>query len=270
MINVTNISYRYPDRTEALFNINLSVSAGEKLVIAGPNGAGKSTLFLILNGILKPLSGSYLFNGKSVTYSKNELLQLRKSIGIVFQEPDSQIFSASVYEEVSFGPLNLDLPHQQVRERVNNALAALDIEKLKDRPAHLLSYGQKKRVTIASILAMDPQIIIFDEPTSGLDPAHASEIISLLDSLHEQGKTIIISTHDMNLAYRWAQRIVVLHDGKVLGDGTPEVIFNNEKLLAESRLELPMILQIYKSLPHSHKPAPVTINQLIEHINNSR
>jgi cobalt/nickel transport system ATP-binding protein len=267
MIELKNISYCYPDRTEALVNINFSLNEGEKLVIAGANGAGKSTLFLILNGILKPRLGEYFFEGKKVEYSKTGLLQLRKNVGIVFQEPDSQIFSASVYEEVSFGPLNLDLPHNLVRTRVEIALAALDIEKLRDRPAHLLSYGQKKRVTIASVLAMDPKIIIFDEPTSGLDPAHAVEIISLLDHLHKQGKTIIISTHDMNLAYQWASRIVILNDGKVSGEGSSSEIFNNDVLINESRLELPMILQVYKALKYTGMPNPATIAELVEQIN---
>jgi cobalt/nickel transport system ATP-binding protein len=267
MIDLNNISYCYPDRTQALVNINFSVCEGEKLVIAGPNGAGKSTLFLILNGILKPSSGEYLFEGKRVGWSKNELLQLRKTIGIVFQEPDSQIFSASVYDEVSFGPLNLDLPHSLVRERVDQALLALDIEKLKDRPAHLLSYGQKKRVTIASVLAMDPKIIIFDEPTSGLDPAHAAEIVSLLSVLHQQSKTIIISTHDMNLAYQWASRIVVMNDGRVQGEGSSSEIFHNTVLINESRLELPMILQVYKALKNNNMSAPANIAELVEQIN---
>jgi cobalt/nickel transport system ATP-binding protein len=266
MIQLQNISFRYPDRTEALSNITLRVREGEKLVIAGANGAGKSTLFLILNGILKPMSGHYVFDGKQVKYSKADLLQLRKNVGIVFQEPDSQIFSASVIDEVSFGPLNLGLPHHQVREQVDMALTALDIAHLQNRPAHLLSYGQKKRVTMASVLSMNPRILIFDEPTSGLDPVHAAEIVALLHRLHQQGKTIIISTHDMNLAYQWASRIVVLNQGQVLGDGSPADIFSNPSLIGESGLELPMILQVYKALGKSHWPAPATIDELVAHI----
>lgn len=263
MIQLQNISYRYPDGTGALSNITLRVREGEKLVIAGANGAGKSTLFLIINGILKPMSGHYVFDGKQVNYSKADLLQLRKHVGVVFQEPDSQIFSASVMDEVSFGPLNLGLPHHQVREQVDMALTALDIAHLKNRPAHLLSYGQKKRVTMASVLSMNPRILIFDEPTSGLDPVHAAEIVALLHRLHQQGKTIIISTHDMNLAYQWASRIVVLNQGQVFGDGSPADIFSNPSLVGESGLELPMILQVYKALGKSHWPAPATIDELV-------
>ena len=267
IIDLKNISYQYPDKTEAVSDICFSVKEGEKLVIAGPNGAGKSTLFLLLNGILKPKKGNYYFDNKEISYCKKELLKLRQQVGIVFQEPDSQIFSASVYEELSYGPLNLDLPRAEVRKRVDEALKALDIENLKDRPAHLLSYGQKKRVCIASILAMNPKIIIFDEPTSGLDPAHAAEIIVLLNKLHAEGKTIILSTHDMNLAYQWASRIVVLGEGRILGSGTVNEIFDNEALIEESRLELPMLLQLFKQLKNCGTTNPASINELAHLIN---
>jgi cobalt/nickel transport system ATP-binding protein len=265
MIELKNISYHYPDCTSAIADICFSVTEGEKLVVAGENGAGKSTLFLLLNGILKPRKGEYFFDGKRIGYSKRELLTLHQQVGIVFQEPDSQLFSASVYEEVAFGLLNLELPHDEVRRQVNSTLAALDIENLKDRPPHLLSYGQKKRVAIASVLAMNPRIIIFDEPTAGLDPAHAAEIIVLLEKLHKAGKTIIISTHDMNFAYQWANRMVVLHKGCVIGEGTPNEVFANEELLKQSQLELPFILQVFKALNIDAKN-PKTMAELIKYI----
>jgi cobalt/nickel transport system ATP-binding protein len=266
MIELKNISYHYPDCTSAIADICFSVTEGEKLVVAGENGAGKSTLFLLLNGILKPRKGEYFFDGKRIGYSKRELLTLHQQVGIVFQEPDSQLFSASVYEEVAFGLLNLELPHDEVRRQVNSTLAALDIENLKDRPPHLLSYGQKKRVAIASVLAMNPRIIIFDEPTAGLDPAHAAEIIVLLEKLHTAGKTIIISTHDMNFAYQWAGRMVVLHDGCVVGQGTPNEVFANEELLKQSQMELPFILQVFKAMNTDAKN-PKTMAELIKYIN---
>lgn len=267
MIELKHISYQYPDSTAAITDICFSVTEGEKLVVVGENGAGKSTLFLLLNGILKPRNGQYFFDGNPVGYNKSEMLKLRKNVGIVFQEPNSQIFSASVYEEVAFGPLNMELPHDEVRKRVDATLEALDIENLKDRPAHLLSYGQKKRVTIASVLVMNPRIIIFDEPTSGLDPAHAAEIIALLEKLHKTGKTIIISTHDMNFAYQWASRMVVLQDGCVIGQGTPTEIFTNDQLIKQSRLELPFILQVYNALGDTDARNPATIDELVKYIN---
>lgn len=266
MIELKNISYHYPDSTAAIADICFSVTEGEKLVVAGANGAGKSTLFLLLNGILRPRKGEYFFDAKKIGYSKRELLALREQVGIVFQEPDSQLFSTSVYEEVAFGPLNMELPHDEVRRRVDSTLAALDIESLKDRPPHLLSYGQKKRVAIASVLAMDPRVIIFDEPTAGLDSAHAAEIIVLLEKLHTAGKTIIISTHDMNFAYQWASRMVVMQDGCVVGHGTPNEVFANEELLKQSQLELPFILQVFKAMNTDAKN-PETMAELIKYIN---
>ena len=265
MIELKNISYQYPDSTSAIADICFSVSEGEKLVVAGENGAGKSTLFLLLNGILKPRKGEYFFDGKKIGYSKRELLTLRQQVGIVFQEPDNQLFSPSVYEEVAFAPLNMELPRDEMRRQVDNALAALDIVNLKDRPPHLLSYGQKKRVTIASVLAMNPRIIIFDEPTAGLDSAHATEIIVLLEKLHKAGKTIIISTHDMNFAYQWASRMVVMQDGCVIGEGTPTEIFENAGLVKQSRLELPFILQVFKAMNIDAKN-PETMAELIQYI----
>lgn len=266
MIELKNISYHYPDSTAAIADICFSVSEGEKLVVAGANGAGKSTLFLLLNGILKPRKGEYFFDGEKIGYSKRELLALRQQVGIVFQEPDNQLFSASVYEEVAFGPLNMELTRDEVRRRVDSTLAALDIESLKDRPPHLLSYGQKKRIAIASVLAMDPRIIIFDEPTAGLDPAHAAEIIALLEKLHKAGKTIIISTHDMNFAYQWASRMVVMQHGNVIGQGTPTEVFANKELLKQSKLELPFILQVFKAMNTDAK-SPETMAELIKYMN---
>ena len=270
MIELKDISYKYQDGTEALRAINLSIKEGEKMVVAGANGAGKSTLFMILNGILRPSSGSYLFDGKEIKYTKKELYNLHKTIGVVFQEPDSQIFSASVYEEVAFGPLNLQLPESEVKARVDEALKTVDIENLKDRPAHLLSYGQKKRVTIASVLSMNPKVIIFDEPTAGLDPVHASEIIALLDKLHQSGKTIIISTHDMNLAYQWADRIILLNNGKIVGDDTSAKVFDNQEVLHRCGLELPLILQIFNGFKEADMTPPKDINQLLNLIKSAQ
>ncbi len=270
MVELQDINYHYQDGTEALKSINLSIREGEKMVVAGSNGAGKSTLFMILNGILRPSSGSYLFDGKEIKYTKKELYNLHKTIGVVFQEPDSQILSASVYEEVAFGPLNLQLSDNEVKTRVGEALETVDIENLRERPAHLLSYGQKKRVTIASVLSMNPKVIIFDEPTAGLDPAHASEIIVLLDKLHQAGKTIIISTHDMNLAYQWANRVVLLNEGRIVGDDLSAKIFDNQEVLHKCGLELPLILQIFNGFKEANMAPPKNINQLLNLIKSTQ
>ena len=170
ILELNNISFKYPDNTLAINNLSLRIKNNNKIAVLGENGSGKSTLFLILNGILKPFRGDFIFENKKLTYSKKELLELRKKVGIVFQDPDSQIFSASVFEEISFGPMNLGLPKNEIKSKVENAMKVLNITHLRDKPTHLLSYGEKKRVTIADILAMEPEIFIFDEPTSSLDP----------------------------------------------------------------------------------------------------
>lgn len=248
ILKAENVCYYYSDGTFALQSINVNIEKGKKTVFLGSNGAGKSTLFLHMNGILKPSKGKIFFNNKEIDYSRKGLTDLRKNVGIVFQDPDSQLFSASVLQEVSFGPMNLGLSKEQVEERVHKALEATGITELKDKPTHFLSYGQKKRVTIADIVAMEPEVIIFDEPTEFLDPKHKAQIISLLEEINKKGKTVILSTHDVDMAYTWADHVIVMKHGQVLKEGTPEEIFSDKQVLIEADLVSPWILEIYNLL----------------------
>jgi cobalt/nickel transport system ATP-binding protein len=248
VLELVNVSYKYPDGTLALNNVTLIIEKGKKIAVLGGNGAGKSTMFLVLNGVYKPVSGKILFKNNEVRYKQNELRELRKNVGIVFQDPDSQIFSASVYEEISFGPMNLELPADEIKKRVEEAMNHLNISKLKDKPTHLLSYGEKKRVSIADIMVMEPEVIIFDEPTSCLDPKQTIQIMDLFNDMNRKGKTVILSTHDVETAYSWADYIIVMKDGKVLQTGTPVEIFSDNDLLDKSSLEKPLILDIYEKL----------------------
>lgn len=248
ILETKNLSYEYPDGTKALTNINLKIESGKKVVFLGVNGSGKSTLFLNFNGILKPNSGSVFYKGNEITYSKKALSELRQNVGIVFQDPDKQLFSANVYQEVSFGAMNLKLKEAEVRKRVDNALHNTSMYKYKEKPVHFLSYGQKKRVSIADILVMNPEIIIFDEPTSSLDPKHSKQMVSLFNELNEKGITIILSTHDVELAYSFADHIIVMKDGKIEGEGTPYEIFSNTKLLECCYLEKPLILEVFEMI----------------------
>ncbi|KXS47841.1 MAG: cobalt/nickel transport system ATP-binding protein, partial [Halanaerobium sp. T82-1] len=209
VLEVENLVFNYPDGTNALDGLSLSIEKGKKIAILGANGAGKSTLFLHLNGILKPKQGNIKFRGKKISYKKKELQNLRKNIGIVFQDPDMQLFSSSVFQEISFGPLNLGLSEIQTRERVDEAMQIMEITDIKDKPTHLLSYGQKKRISIADILAMKPELIIFDEPTVWLDPKHSKEILGFINQINKKGTTVILSTHDVDLAYQWADYIYI-------------------------------------------------------------
>lgn len=248
IIELKDVSYKYPDGTLALNNLSLKIEKGEKIAILGENGAGKSTMFLILNGVYKALSGKILFKNKEISYNPNDLLKLRKNIGIVFQDPETQIFSASVYEEISFGLMNLGIHKEEIKKRIDKILNLLDINHLKNKPTHLLSYGEKKRISIADILVMEPEIILFDEPTSCLDPKKTNEFIYILNEISKTGKTVLLSTHDVEFAYSFADYIVVMKNGEILKSGNPLEIFQDIELLKISNLEKPLILQIYEKL----------------------
>ena len=184
ILEACDLTYNYPNGTEALKGLNVRIPRGKKLALLGANGAGKSTLFLHFNGILQPKSGKILYNGTEVRYDRKSLLDLRKNVGIVFQDPDSQLFSASVYQEISFGPLNMGWPEKIVMERVEKAMISTGVSELRDKPTHMLSYGQKKRVTIADILVMEPQVLICDEPTAWLDPKYTKIMMQLFNQIN--------------------------------------------------------------------------------------
>lgn len=248
ILEAIDVSFEYSDGTKALDGVNMSIEKGKKIAVLGPNGAGKTTLFLHFNGILKPKSGKILYKGEEINYSHSELVKLRKNVGIVFQNSDIQLFSASVYQEISFGPMNLGYPENIVKEKVENAMKETSISHLKDKPTHFLSYGQKKSVSIADIIVMEPEVIILDEPTVYLDPKHVQEVMGLFDKLVDEGKTLILSTHDVDFAYSWADYIYIMKNGKVVAKGEPTVVFANAKELDWSDLRKPMLLEIYEIL----------------------
>lgn len=248
VLETQGVTFAYPDGTVALRDLTLAIPKGRRAALLGANGSGKSTLFLTLNGILKPAAGQVLLGGEPVRYDRQGLNDLRRRVGLVFQDPDSQLFAASVRQDISFGPLNLDLPEATVRERVETAIRDTQIEELADRPTHLLSYGQKKRVAIAGVLAMEPDVIIADEPTAGLDPEMTARLLDLLNRLHESGRTVVISTHDVELALAWADYAFVLCRGELLGMGVPEAVFGEARLLREARLVSPIVLDAFTRL----------------------
>ncbi|MFA7403287.1 MAG: ABC transporter ATP-binding protein [Pelobacteraceae bacterium] len=219
LLKLENISYRYPDGTAALDNCTLSIRRGKRTVVLGANGAGKTTMFLHLNGILRPSAGQLYWEETPLDYSRRGMRDLRSRVGLVFQNPDSQLFSASVREDVSFGPMNLGLEERIVRDRVADALRAVKMTECADKPVHNLSYGQKKRVCIAGVLAMQPDLVVLDEPMAGLDAAMQKELAAVLDHLHTIGITVIIATHDLDFAYGWADEAIVLRNGRLLAHG---------------------------------------------------
>lgn len=246
IIEINDLYYTYSNEKHALNGINLTIQEGEKIAVIGSNGAGKSTFFLNLNGVLKAKRGEIKYRGKKIT--KKNLNELRKNIGIVFQDADNQIIASTVMAEVSFGPMNLKLPKEEVIARVDEALAYMNISDFKDRPPHYLSGGEKKRVSIADIIAMKSEVIVFDEPTAALDPLNAAMLEEVLDKLGQEGKTMLISTHDVDFAYRWAERAVVFCDGKIIADDTPLKVFQNEEVLEKAHLKRPMMLDVYETL----------------------
>lgn len=253
ILETIDLEFTYPDGTKALKGISVKINQGEKIAVLGVNGAGKSTLFLNFNGINRPTGGKLYFKGREVKYNHSALIDLRKSVGIVFQDPDTQLFSANVYQEVSFGAINLKLPQEVVKQRVDAALTATGTWEIRNKPVHFLSYGQKKRVSIADILVMEPDVIILDEPTASLDPLHTLRMMELFNNLNKEGKAIILSTHDVDAAYEWADTVWVMKDGKILKTGNWLEIFRNEELLTEAELIKPMVLNIFDKLVKAGK-----------------
>jgi cobalt/nickel transport system ATP-binding protein len=265
ILKLQDLQYTYPDGTHALKGLNMEITRGQITAILGGNGAGKSTLFNNLNGILKPSSGRLLFKGEPVDYSRKGLIKLRQSVGVVFQDPDSQLFSASVYQDVSFGAVNMRLPEEEVRRRVDIAIERTGISHLKNKPTHALSFGQKKRVAIAGILVMEPEVLILDEPTAGLDPRGISEVMKLLrETQQELGISVIISTHDIDIVPLYCDKVFVMDEGQIVLEGTPQEVFSQKKKIRSVNLRIPRIghlLEILKEKDEfNFKEIPVTIS----------
>jgi cobalt/nickel transport system ATP-binding protein len=249
IVEVKDLSYAYKDGETALKNVSAAFEKGKTTAVLGGNGAGKSTLFLNLNGVLTPDSGKVYFEGREVKYSKKELLELRKRIGIVFQDPDDQLFSASVIKDISFGLMKQGIAAEEVKERVDRVVRQTGIENLVNKPTHALSFGQKKRVAIAGILVMQLSLIILDEPTAGLDPQGVSDILHLLEDIqNDLGITVVISTHDIDLVPLYCDNVIMLDKGAVIFSGTPEELFTDPELLREHNLRLPRITHLMNIL----------------------
>ena len=272
VIKAENVSYTYDGNNQkALNGLNLKIRRGAKVAFMGGNGSGKSTFFLCLNGIRRPDEGTIYIDGKPVEYTRKGLLDVRSKVGIVFQEPDDQLFSASVYEEISFGILNLGADEDTARREVERVIEELEITPFQDRPAHALSGGQKKQVAIADILVMHPEVMILDEPAAALDPKHTRKVQEIVDRLSEKGITVLMATHDIDYAYAWADEIVLMHEGKVIRQGTPAQVCTDRQAIEEASLELPVVVKIYERLREKARipedtPLPGNVEELIEEL----
>ena len=249
ILKAENLYYSYDDdNSHSLNGLSLEIKKGQKIAVMGANGSGKSTFFLCCTGILKPQKGHLFFKGKEYAYDKKSLLDLRSKVGIVFQDPDNQLFSASVYQEISFGILNLGVSPEEAKKEVEKVIDYLEITPFRHKPTPALSGGQKKQVSIADILVMHPDIIILDEPAAALAPKHTQMVNHIVDQMTEAGITVLMATHDVDYAYEWADEVILFHEGKVLLHGSPSQVFSNKRILSQTNLEPPAVLELFESL----------------------
>ncbi|GAW92727.1 ATP-binding cassette domain-containing protein [Calderihabitans maritimus] len=264
VIEVSDLHFAYRDGTTALRGVSFSLEPGSKVALLGSNGAGKSTLLLHLNGLFLPQQGIIRVLGREI--NKKTELWVRQKVGIVFQDPDDQVFSSTVWEDVAFGPLNMGFSSEEVTRRVNWALEVMGIQHLQEKPPHNLSYGQKKRVAIAGVLALDPEIVIMDEPMAFLDPRGQEDLKEILEWLHEQGKTLIVATHDVDFAAAWAETVLVMKNGVLLREGTRELL-TDEKIIEEAGLRLPLVVQIFRQLGiDTETRLPLSVEEAVRQI----
>ena len=259
VVEVKDVSFAYGHGTiAALKGVSFEIAAGSKVALMGPNGAGKSTLISLLNGLELAQSGEVRLFGETVTRA-NEA-RLRRRVGVVYQDPDDQIFSSTVLEDVAFGPRNLGLNADEAAERATEALNSVGMAGFEQRSPFELSYGQKRRVAIAGVLAMRPDVIVLDEPMSFLDPRGRDELQALLERMHENGLTIIVATHDVDFASEWADRVLLLKDGRLLASGTADILYEDE-ILAQASLPLPRLARPFRLLQGAEKASPRTVKQ---------
>lgn len=269
LLRADRLFYTYEGgREPALNGLSLTVDRGKKIACMGANGSGKSTFFLCCNGILKPSSGTLYFDGRPFDYSKKELLSLRRKVGIVFQDPDRQLFCASVRQEISFGPLNLGLSEEEARRRTDAVMEELGITAYAHKPVHALSGGQKKLVSIADILVMEPELIILDEPAAALDPFYTEKIHQITRRITEKNITVMMAAHDVDHAYRWADEIILFDEGKVLMQDDPVRLFSSGGILKKAHLAPPALLTLYDRLRENRSvredtPPPRDIQEFI-------
>ena len=274
MINILetkNTYFSYPDGTDVLQDINLSVKQGEFLGILGGNGSGKTTLLKILNGLLKTTKGEVYLEENNIKSINKDIL-FRK-VCTCFQNPEDQLFSSTVGEDIAFGPTNMGLPKEEVKRRVYYALEAVEMAAFADKTIHNLSFGQKKRACLAGVLAMDPKVMLLDEPTSCLDPMGVNAIMQLLRKLNkEDGITMIMTTHSVDLVPLFIDRVVILNKGKIMLDGKPEEVFSRAEIIREAKLRLPRIGHLFEILRKNDgvdfNNLPLTIGEAREEIRN--
>ena len=272
-LETKDLTFTYPDGTQALKNVNIQIKKGEKIAIMGPNGAGKSTLFSHFNGLTEPTSGHVEVAGEKIIFEKDKLLEVRQKVGIVFQDPNDQLFAPTVKEDVAFGPMNLGLEHEEVERRIEESLKMVGMEGFEEKTPHHLSGGQQKRVAIAGIIAMRPEIMILDEPTAGLDPEGVDKVLNILNDLNREGISIIISSHDIEMVSQFAEKIFILYNGEIIDSGDKQKIFSNTELLKKAHLKAPVTTEILYKLKENGLDVDcqkITVDETVKEILNSK
>lgn len=272
IISLRDVTYRYPDGNTAIDGLDLEINQGESVAIVGPNGAGKSTLLQIIAGLIPVSEGHLTITGKEIDRKSvdrpNDLEWLRRKLGIIFQDSDVALFNSTVWNDVVFGPLHMGLPLEEIKARGNRALERLGIAHLRDRAPYRLSGGEKRKVSIASVLSIEPEILLFDEPTSDLDPISRRMVVDLLRSMTAEGRTVIVATHDVNAVPDFAQRIIVLNK-RVLASGDVRSILSDEDLLSQAELDVPEIARLFKVLSaigYTTEELPFSLDEAVEQI----
>ncbi len=268
IIETRDITYYYEgSKVPSLEKVSIAIKKGAKTVILGANGAGKSTLFYHFNGMMEPTEGTVLFDGQPIEYRRKKLKALRSRVAVVLQNPDYQIFGQTVEKDVAYGPSNIGLPEEEVERRVEEALRQVGLEDLRERNFNELSYGQRKRLSLAGALAMKPEVLIMDEPTAGLDPQMALELMELAEQLHHASTTIVISTHDVDLAFAWSGEIHVLQRGRLIYSGPSEGFYGDPVQVYSTGVMQPSMFLINKTLSDmrgvDEAPYPRTETQLV-------
>ena len=270
IISVQNVTFEYTreegsEPVTAMKNVSFEIEAGTFTAIIGKNGSGKSTLAKNLNGLLIPTSGDIIVGGYN-TKDDAHIWDIRQTAGMVFQNPDNQLVSAIVEDDVAFGPENLGIEPEEIRRRVDKALEAVNMGQFKKKAPHLLSGGQKQRIAIAGVVAMKPRCIIFDEPTAMLDPKGRKEIMAIIDELHSEGITVVLITHFMEEAVR-ADRVIIMNEGSILLDGTPAEVFSHGELMKSVNLDVPPIVELADKLREAGVNVPdeiITEEEMVE------
>ncbi|MDB9319456.1 energy-coupling factor ABC transporter ATP-binding protein [Nodularia spumigena] len=245
LLEFEQVHYTYPGTQQSVLNgLTLKIPAKKKCALIGQNGCGKTTLFLLANGLYKPQKGNLKWQGKPLKYDRKYLLELRQKVGLIFQDPEQQLVASTVEEDISYGLCNLGLPTAEIQKRIEEALVEFGLTELAQRPVHHLSLGQKKRVSIADVMVLKPELLLLDEPTAYLDRLHTRNLMATLKNIHASGTTILMATHDLDLVYRWADWVFVMDRGQLMLEGNPQDVFKQREMLEELQLGVPLIYEM--------------------------